>query len=216
MTETVFGPVVSTWDVELAVISTLREWINEYLRDIEIKRGLKQKTIPRPPAADSIHGGVDLESWRQERGPEIIAVVKPTGAPTLRGQGGYEQGYTLEIGCVWVGAGSPLVEQPEDEARAVASYLGAAVSMLVLNQPTFGGLTERLRLTAAPVVTAPNPDRKELALCTTSFEMWVATIVEEGIGPLTPGKPYEEPYPAEAEAKTTKETVKAVLVSEEV
>lgn len=209
----IFGEILSTYDVEQAAVKTLREWTNDYLAEIERKRGYQKKEIPRPPAAESYHGGVDLESFTQDDTPEVIVICKPQGAPELRGQGGYEQGYDLTVGAVHIGTGSPLAAKPESEARAVASYLGAAV-MLLVQQPTLGGLVERLRLTAAPVVSAPQPDRKDIALCTVQFECWVPTIIEEGEGPLTLGKEPEEPYPEWPEVKTAKETVKAEPVSE--
>ncbi len=209
----IFGEIISTYDVEQAAVKTLREWTNDYLAEIERKRGLPKKTIPRPPAFESYHGGVDLESWTQDVAPEVMVICKPLGAPEIRGQGGYGQGYDLTVGCLWVGTGSALAERPEDEARAVASYLGAA-SMLLVQQPTLGALSERLRMTAPPTISLPNPDRRDIALATTQFEVWVATIIEEGEGPLALGQEPEEPYPEGPEVETTSETVKAEPVTE--
>ncbi len=217
-----FGEIVSPWDVEQAAVKTLSIWMNEYLAEIERKRGLAKRTIPRIPTPESVHGGPDLERWEQAIMPEVIVVCKTVGGPELRGSGGYAQGYDLTVGCLWIGQGSTLAEAPWEEPRAVASYLGAA-SMLLVQQPTLGGLTERLVMTVPPSVTVPDPDRRNIALATTQFTAWVATIIEEGKGPineLPAESPFfngvEEEWKEEPEVKTTSEPVKAVRVSETV
>ncbi len=223
MTENLFGPIVSNWLIEQRVIETLRSWMPEYIAELERKEGLPHGTIPRPPAPESVHGGIDMESWTQDTTPQVIVVVKPQGRPdNLRGDGSYGQGYDIEVGCACVSTGSELAERPEDDARATVAYLGAA-SMLLVQKPILGGITEQLHMTGAPTVSAPNPDRKDIALCTTTFEMWVSAIIEEGKGPVTelpreapefPGK--EEPWPEGPEVKTAKETLTVKRVTEEV
>lgn len=207
--EDIFGPIYGPWDVELAVVATLRLWMPEYLAEIERKRGLHARTIPRPPDPESYHGGADFDTWVQDRTPEVIVVVHPNGRPEYAASNGYTQAYNVEVGCQWVGSGSPLAEQPEDEARAVASHLGAA-SQLLVQQPTLGGLSERVILAAAPDVTLPEPDRRDLAQVVTGFEVWVPTIVRELAGPVEPNPPEspeyqgpEQPYTQEPTVQTT-------------
>lgn len=183
MSEDIFGTVVTTWDVEQALLGTLRAWLPEWLADLERKHGLPPKTIKRPPAADSYHGGTDLESWRQDELPEVIVVVKPDGNPQRHGNGSYSQVYEVEIGCQWVGQGSELVEDPEDEARMVASYLGSACSMLV-QQASLGGISTETVLTRSPEVTTPEEDKKTIAQVETGFSVRVESIVNESKGPV--------------------------------
>lgn len=176
---------IGPWQVEQAVISTLSTWYNDYLAELEVQNELHPKILPRFPAPESIHGGVNFETWRNDITPEAIVVVKPDGSPELHSSAGYTQGYLVSVGCLWVGSGSELTENPEDEARAVASYLGAA-TMLLVQQPTLGGLAERVVMTQSPEVTLPNPDNTRIAQVITSFEVWVSTIVEENAGPVQP------------------------------
>ncbi len=198
MPESLFGPIFSTWNVEQAVLSTLRIWLNEYASELERKWALPSKAIPRPPAPESYHGGIDFTTWRQDITPEIITIVKPLGSPELHASAGYTQGYSLQVGCLWVGSGAEIAENAEDEARAVASYLGAA-SMLLVQQPTLGGIAERLVMTKSPEVTLPDPDTRRIALAVTDFEVWVPTIIEENAGPVQP-LPSESPEFVEKEA----------------
>src|SRR5205814_8604005 len=128
-----FGPIRATWELEQAAVETLSIWFPTYLAELERQIGLTNKTIPRPPTPESYHGGVDLESYFQDELPEVVVVVNPLGPPERSASAGYVQGYELQVGCLWVGTGSRLQERPEHEARAIASYLGAA-SMLLVQQ----------------------------------------------------------------------------------
>lgn len=223
MTESLFGPIVTPWAIEQKTISTLRAWLPEYLAEIERKEGLVNGTIMRPPAAASYHGGVDTESWFQSDSPQVIVVVKPNGPPVLRGEGGYLQEYTLDVGCLCVETGSGVLgEGPGSEARAVAGYLASA-AMLLVQHPSLGGLAEQLHMTRAPLVSNPEPDRKDIALGTVEFAVWISTIIEEGAGPAQEQpaespqwKGSEEPYGGEPEAVKDTTTVKAVTVTETV
>ena len=223
MTEDLFGPIWASWDVEQAVIGVYRTWLPEYLSEIERKRGLKQRTIPRPPAPESVHGGVDSQSWIQDTMPQVIVGVEPIGEPQRHGDGRNVQGYTVTVWGIWRGPGSELAEPAEDEARAVASYYGAA-SMLLIQQPHLGELpVEQLVMRTSPVVSFPSEEDKTTALVTTTFELWLSNIITEGMGPMQPlpsESPQwgglEEPYKAEPEVKETKEPVKAVPVTEPV
>lgn len=186
MAESIVGPLISPEDVIDAAVQTLTVWLPFYCSEVERQKGLRRKTIPRPPAPESYHGGVDLESWIGQDTPEVMVLAKPSGPPE-RSAAFYTQGYALTVGCLWVGSGSELAERAEDEARKVASYLGAA-TMLLIQQPTLGGLTERLVMTASPDVSLPDPEKRAIAQVVTEFEVWVSEIVNEFAGPtgLTP------------------------------
>jgi len=212
--EDIFGPVVSVEDVIQAAVTTLRVWVPEYLADQEVKHSLQHKIIPRPPAPESYHGGVDMESWIGADAPEVMVVCKPSGTPELSNYG-YTQGYDLQVGCICIGYGGLLAERAEDDARTITSYLGAA-SMLLVQQPTLGGLAERLVMTAAPDVTLPDSDKRAIAQVVTGFMVWVPTIIEENAGPVQPNpdespewKGPEEPFGEEPVVETVEITVDA-------
>jgi hypothetical protein len=185
-----FGPLISPEDVIDAAVETLRTWFPTYCAEVERQHGLGQKTIPRPPVPESYHGGVDLEAWIGENTPEVMVLAKPAGEPE-HSASFYTGKFELTVGCLCIGAGSVLAERPEDDARKIASYLGAA-SMLLVQQPTLGGLTERLRLTALPDVSLPDPERRAIAQVVTGFDVWVTEVVNELSGPTGP-TPQESP-----------------------
>lgn len=186
-----YGPLISTEDVVEAAVTTLRLWMREYIASVERSHQLQRGTIPRPPTPESYHGGNDFDSWIAEDAPEIMVVAKPSGEPELSASAGYTQGYELQVGCLCIGKGSELAERAEDDARIVCSHLGAA-SMLLVQQPTLGGLTERLRMTGAPDITFPDPERRAVQQVVTTFEVWVSSIIREDAGPVGP-TPKESP-----------------------
>jgi len=179
----IFGSQVATIDVEEAVLSTLRIWIPEWLAATERARGILRETLTRPPAERSYHGGDDFDSWREDQMPEYITVVKADSLER-NASAGYTVAYDVEIACV-------LIEQDEEEARTQISLHGAALMFLV-QQPTLGGLAERLVMTKAPTPEFPIPDNRRIARTTASFTVWVSTVVEESAGPVQPN-PKESP-----------------------
>lgn len=210
MTESLFGPLFSQWDLEQAVCSTLRTWIPEYLAEVERQHGLRNKIIPRPPTPESIHGGVDFESWAQETAPEVIVVVKPDGEPE-RSPSGDTQAYQVQVGCRWAGVGSELAELPEDEARGVMSYYGAACK-LVAQQPTLQGLVSHVVLEQDPDVTLPGPEVRAQAQVVTSFRMWAITVIE-GAGPQTPSPSESPEYTGPEEPFAERPTVESINIT---
>jgi hypothetical protein len=211
MPESLFGPIIATQNVENAVIATYRVWINEYLAEVERQSGLRRKTLPRPPAPESIHGGVDFESWFQDTTPQVMVVVEPNDALEYGESSGYVQGYDVRVGCLWVGSGSELAQRPEDEARAVVSYYGAALMLLVQTGP-LSTLAEslpfeRLRMTQAPQTSLPDPDRRQIAQSVVTFELWVAEVIKESAGPVQPNPKESPQYGGEPEAPYGEEPV---------
>lgn len=215
-----FGPLISTWDVEQAVLVTLGNWLPIYLAVLEEINNLPKRTIPRPPVAESLHGGVDYTSYILEQLPSVIVVVEPIGNPGYAESVGYTQAFAVGVGCVYQGFGGEVAEQPEDEARMVASYYGAAAMLLVQQgalSGSMGDLVERVRLTGAPRLTTPDPSKKQVCLSVTTFNVWIAPIVREvdgALGPLPeespeyPGEP-EEPFGKRPVVKKEKITIKA-------
>jgi hypothetical protein len=212
VSEDFFGPLISSWDVETAAISTLRTWFPTYLAELERQHGLRPKTIPRPPSPESYHGGEDAESFFQEILPEVVVVANPTGEAE-RFSESITQCFELQVMCLWIGTGSELAERAEDEARAVASYLGSA-TMLLAQQPSLGGLAENTILIETPVVSLPNPDARQIAQVVTVFHTFV-NVIDPTAGPLQPlpeespqygGEP-EAPFEEVPEVKETKVTI---------
>jgi hypothetical protein len=198
VTESFFGPLVSQWNVEQATIATLQVWIPEYLAEIERQNNFQRLTLPRPPAPESIHGGIDFDQWYQDTTPEVIVVVEPEGEPERPASAGYTQLYQIQVGVLRVGSGSTLAERPEDEARAVACFYGTACELLV-QQPSLNGLTSDLVMVGLPRLSFPDPNKRAIVQVVTTFHAWVPEVIIDTAGPVQP-RPAESPeYPGEPE-----------------
>lgn len=182
--EALWGPCVSTTDVEEAVIATLRVWYDEWLAVNERSRSLLRETLTRPPSPISFHGGDDFESWKQDLLPEIIVDVK-TDSLERNSSAGYTVAYEVQIACL-------LERQDEEEARLHASLHGAALMFLV-QQPDLGGLAERLVMSGKPPMPEfIDPSNRRLARTIATFTVWVSEVVNENLGPVQPN-PQESP-----------------------
>jgi hypothetical protein len=230
MTDFQFGPLKGQPDVEKAVLSTLAAWLNEYLADIERKNGYAKKLLGRAPSPQSIHGGVDFQSWNEEELPAVIVVANPTGAPEYAQSIGYTQTYEVQVGCIVAGDGAAFSSAPtevlaEDEARTLAGYWGVAVQLLV-QHGDLKSFAERTRMVGAPRVeiaeSAAGTEQRRIQQSVTTFHVTVPQIIEENAGPYgqTPaespgygGEP-EAPYAQLPEVKKTTETIKAKTPSE--
>lgn len=184
----IFGTFVSQWDVEQAVVTTLKTWIRTYLAETERQAGLKLNTLQRPPTPESIYGDVDFTAWQQDQMPAVIVVCNPTGSAENRPSVGYGQTYEVQVGA-------GVISQDVDEARMHASYYGTAISGAILQNGALGGIASRTTMDTAPTLSLPDPDLRITALCITVFHVYVQPIVNDGAGPDVPDPPDSPQYP---------------------
>lgn len=204
MTESAFGPLVSTWDVEQAVVAVYREWLNSYLAEIERQHDLGNKALPRPPADESYYGGLDFETEMQYELPAVIVVVQPEGGPERHEQL-YVQAYNIQVGCV-------IRAPSEDEARQLASFYGAA-SMLLVQQESLplpnATLADRTVMSDAPRVEFVDPESRQLMRSVAAFTAWISPIVEPDAGPVELPQDPEAPVAPSPEVTDVEVTVVA-------
>jgi hypothetical protein len=144
------GALITPEDVLQAALLTYKLWVPYYCTQFETDRGLPADTIQRPK---SYHGGVDDKSWIGEVMPEVMLLVSPLGEAE---RPDYLQWYLVDakVAC----KGDQTDDRAEDEARVQASYLGGAL-MLLVQQPSLGGLAQDLIMTASPTLSFPSSDR---------------------------------------------------------
>jgi hypothetical protein len=85
------GPLVGTYDIELAFLTTLKAWLPPYLSKVELDRGILLGSLPRPPGPESYYGSVDDIAFQQDELPALICNVIPTDAPEHSASFGYGQ-----------------------------------------------------------------------------------------------------------------------------
>lgn len=185
MSGTRFGPLVSTWQVEEGVLETYREWMPEYLAEVERQHDLPNQTLGRPVVPDGYYGGLDFESELSGRPPAVIVVVEPASREPERSSRIYIQRYEVQVGCV-------VLAQDEPTARMHASLYGAG-TMLLLQQGALGELAQETIMTGAPRLewVDPEPAARRLIRSVTTFEVVVPEIVRID-GPTSPTNPIEQ------------------------
>jgi hypothetical protein len=218
-TESIFGPLLSRYDVEKGVLETLAKWFPTYCAEIERKEGFQPRTLVRPPAPESYHGGVDFDSYDEGTTPEVIVVCNPSGNAERYESEGYSQTYEIQVGVVCFSEKQVGDLTEEDDARLKASFYGAATQLLV-QQPVSVLETDCwTTMIQSPRVDLPDPDERRRALSVSVFHTFVSTIVREGIGPTGEPPledPSEEPYPERPVVGSDSITVHAESVSEQV
>lgn len=192
MTDTIFGSLRGTPDVEFAVLNTIETWLPTMLRVIERRHDLPAGTLREPPGRHAYKGGIDFDSWQEDRCPMIIAVVNPTGT-TERNADGYGQWFEVEIGTIHI-------EDSEDEARVMAAHVGTAVMAAIGQHGSLGGIATRTELVSAPVTEFPEPDKRRLTRSRTTFHVFVDGLMSDSAGPNTPAPPDSPQYPGDPDA----------------
>lgn len=176
------GPIITPEDVLQAALLTYKLWVPYYCTQFETDRELPADTIQRP---QSYHGGVDDKSWIGEVMPEVMLLITPMGEPE---RPEYLQWFLIDakVAC----KGDQTNDRAEDEARVQAAYLGGAL-MLLVQQPSLGGLAQDLKMTGTPNLTFPSSDRY-VVQATAKFEVRTGPIItQEGPRGTVPQIPEE-------------------------
>lgn len=201
MTEytSIYGRFIGPGEVRDAVIATLNRWIVYYVAEYERQRGLPPRTIPTPPTPESIHGGIDFDTWQQDLLPELIVTVAPLGEPERYDGGTYGTWWQVEVAAV---AFSP---DTEDAAYTQATWYAASLLGLLTEQGAFGvgadgvsSFSERTRLVSAPRIEwTERSDVRRVCRAVVPVRVFTDAIVTDTDGPRTPPTqdPYETPLP---------------------
>lgn len=175
----VFGVLQGPWNIETPILATLKDWMGAYLANLEAKNGLQHRFLDRPPTPESYKGGLDWESVKQEFLPAIVVNANPTGE-SERNASSVIQNFEVEVGCVVL---SQEGDDPEASARMRAGFMATATMLLEHQAPQIEGL-ENLVLTGAPKVEFFDPERREIAVGITTWNVFVQ-ILEPNAGPVS-------------------------------
>lgn len=198
-----FGQIIGRLDVENAVLNLLSEWMVTYIAEVERNEGLAAHTIPVPPSADSYHGGLDFDTWRQGLEPVVIVNAEPTEDAERRGTGEYSQWFEVHVAAICV-ADQKFYDpnthnQVEDAARHLADFYGKAILGLLTQQLNNGNgpaFMVRSDLLISPTTEFISPEVPSVARAVGSWRMLVHPVVDESQGPTTvPSDPYATPNP---------------------
>lgn len=176
---TVVGNLLGPADIERATIGVLNTWMPFYLGEVERINELRNREVPRPPAEQSIYGGLDFESYAQDLLPSIITVCNPFEEPERYASIGYTQWYEVQVGAL-------VIAVDEDTSRFHAGLYGAAVMGAILQGGYTEDFVEEVVMVGAPARSHPDEDKRRLTLCATTFHVLAAPIIDATAGPLSP------------------------------
>lgn len=196
--EAVYGDGEGRGDLERHVLETIRLWLVSYVADYERKHLLVPRSTPIPTASQSIHGGVDYETFSSELFPEVIVVCVPFGtAERLDGDGTYGQWFDVGV------AAFVTAEGDQDQARRLADIYGTVLQKLLPQKGGFGLQSDevtpfatRTRLQSAYGLEFPNNQVRDIVRATVQLRTYVSFLVTDYDGPSEPPlDPYAPPLP---------------------
>ncbi len=126
----VFGRVVSAAQLEKAVLATLKEWMPDYLPEMENQFELKKNSLTVPL------NYINRNSFDFQLGEDLplVCAVSPgiEGQPQMIGHNQYRAMWNMGVGVVM---GAMTEELANDQVKAY----GAAVRKILLDKQTLGG-----------------------------------------------------------------------------
>ena len=190
----VFGPIISAFEVEHALANCARIWIRDYLAEVERQRGLEVEGFPR--FRSIVASGMPAK-WPEDQLPALLISspgLAESGASRsiqVHGDGGYVARYRVD--CT-----SEVSARGNRQAIMLARFYTAAVRTLIVQQP--------LRMaSAAPSWlrrvdwTGERYDLRDWTVdrtrCagTVSFAVEVDGVSTRGLGPRSPIYPPTDP-----------------------
>jgi hypothetical protein len=183
---TIFGRIVTGYDVEQWVLALARKWFGTYLAEAERQHDYAACTFPRPRAwivAPS------FDKWPEDQLPAALVVSNGIVAPPRRdGAGVYRAQWRVEVG-VCVSAST------EAKSRELAELYLAALNAVIVQHPSLEGNAmgaSWLELTYTPL---DYDSTRSLYAGSSVFAVEVDDVVTTGAGPAEPDPAMDECAP---------------------
>jgi hypothetical protein len=166
-----FGQIVTSRDVEQAVLSTLRGWLPVYLRWFEQQTGRSAGALPNPRSYRVVAD--PDERFPEEQLPAILVVSPGLAEPPSReGDGSWQATWTVGIGVI-------VSTATADTTREVAAVYTAAVRAAIVQRGALGGIADHTRWTDEMHDQIVTPDRaRHIAAGYLTFDVAVRRVVE--------------------------------------
>jgi hypothetical protein len=177
-----FGPLVIPTDVDEAVIELVATWLNTYLSQAELERGLPNGHLARPRRSN-ITNVLTTAEWMDNALPAVVVTTANTTAtPIVTARRDCFAFWRVTVQCVVRGKTMPLTKQ-------IASLYEGSVRRLMLQQAVRSDLIDDCRWVATNPV-APVPDTsgagRWLASGINAFDVGTDAAVNGDFGPTVP------------------------------
>lgn len=200
----IFGPLIDTRDVQLAVKSTVQKWIKTYVALVERMNGLDPRSLPLPRSY-VLKNHDALSKNPEDQTPAIVIVCPGTaGDPVRDGEGFYRVPYAVSVAAI-------VSARDEDSTSVLAKRYAAALYALMVHNGSLGGFAEGVRWRGERNDDLRPDGDRTIAVGINVFEVLVPNVIQAGAGLK---EPPEEPY-EESELPTV-DDVEVALKPEEI
>lgn len=177
----IFKAIIAGRQIEDAVETTIKLWLQTYLREMELQLGIQRNTYPDPASWEiSPH----FEKWSENRLPAVL-IVSPGLArePRMSGDGSYRAVWTVGIGVI-------VSAMDYDSTKIALSVYIAAIRALILQKQSLGGIANVVEWVDESYDDLPNLETGETAAGgQVVFNVEVADVVNKRGGPAIPSAP---------------------------
>lgn len=179
--ESIFKPIVTRQEVEMAALNTLKLWFDTYLAEVERQKGLDVRQLPRPRSYIRKN---EFDRWPEDQIPAII-VISPglVGPPSGTGSGSFRGDWQLGVAVITEG-------QDNDNTRDLVGYYTAAIRALILQRPSLGGFAMGVTWEDERYDDISDTEvGRTMASGQVVFQVTVEDLVSTKAGPVTPDTP---------------------------
>lgn len=179
-TETIFGRIVTGYDVEQSVLAVLQEWSSTYLAELERQHGIPDCSIAR------VRGwqlSPSFDKWPEDQVPGVLVVS--TGVPSQpvrHGDGTYRATWSIEVGAIC----SARTQQLSHE---LAMLTLAAHKTILVQRPSLGGFAAGTKWLSERYDQLAYDDTRSMYAASAMLAVEVPDVLVSLAGPVTPDAP---------------------------
>lgn len=181
----IFGPIFTAGRVEMAAMSTLREWMATYLAEMERQTGRPAGSLPQVRSWTTVN---EFGRWPEESLPSVLLISAGLSAvPEKDGQGRYRATWGLAVAVV-------VSARDQASTRELAMVYSAAIRGCLMQRRSLGGVAAATEWIEERYDEIPAAHRT-LAAGISGFEVQIDDVVTTHGGPASPAPPPDPQIP---------------------
>lgn len=181
----IFGRIITGWQVEQWCIDVLKRWESTYLSEVERQSGMVAGTLQR---ARSFVRTISFDKWPEDQLPAVMLVSTGLAEPPKKlGDGAYRKRWL-------VGVGVCDEASTQEAARRNMHMRATAMQALLVQRPSLDGQANGVVLLDDSYDNVPYDDGRTLSGGISLFAVDVENCLSANAGPLLPDVPADEPW----------------------
>lgn len=170
----IYGPLVTGYDVEQAVISHIRKWMPTYL--LVAAEHAERELFSLPLIRSFTTTPREPERWSEDQLPAILCVSPGlVGEPAESGDG--------DVRATWAIGLAVIVSTSEQETSGeIARLYGAAIRLILIQKPSLGGFADGTTYMGEAYDLITREQARSLGAASIAAEVEVSAIGRRGGG----------------------------------